>query len=249
MKNNKSGVSNVILLTLGCALLIYSGFRGYDFISTTMPAGSQLIALFFLFATEGGIVAWLLQTLYGSRGFVQRTIAISMTIVDMFASFGLFTADTLFRSGQSGISVVMTEEDIRNTLIAMSVVVLLNVAAIIATHLFDPESIKRSKEQDAEDAIHEATLRHIAENSQLLAERLAPQLGKRVLDRMEEDFVNGKKGFKNTVSAQSQSNRGNTNMARSYSASNRNASLPVEQEQRKYVVSDNDANYDKNMMK
>ena len=62
----------LFITVLGGALLIYSATRSLDFISLTLPKDRQVLAYFGLAALDGGILAWLLSYLYGSRGGIYK---------------------------------------------------------------------------------------------------------------------------------------------------------------------------------
>ena len=67
-------IGALIVTLLGIVLLVYSATRSLDFIMLTLPPERQIMAYFGLAALDGGLIAWLLSYLYGSRGGWQRAI-------------------------------------------------------------------------------------------------------------------------------------------------------------------------------
>jgi len=165
----------VLLVTiLGGALLVYSATRSLDFIELTLPADRKILAYFGLAALDGGIVAWLLSYLNGSRGAWQRAISILMVIVDTFGAIAMFTMDTLYQTGKSGMTEAMTPEAMTNAVLALSGIIALNIVATIAHHITDPDKMREQAEEEAFAKTEEATLKQISKNADRLAAQLAP---------------------------------------------------------------------------
>jgi hypothetical protein len=165
----------VLLVTvLGGALLVYSATRSLDFIGLTLPADKQVLAYFGLAALDGGLVAWLLSYLNGSRGAWQRAISILMVIVDTLGAIGMFTMDTLYNTGKSGITKAMTPEQMTNAVLMLSGIIALNIIATIAHHITDPDKLREQAEEEAFAKVEDATLKQISKNADSLAAQLAP---------------------------------------------------------------------------
>lgn len=158
---------------LAVLLLIYSATRSLDFISLTLPPNRQILAWFGLAALDGGLIAWTLAYLHGAKGW-QRPIAFGMVIVDLLGAIGMFTLDTLYNSGANGMTVTLTQEEIFYSVLALSGVIGLNIAATVATHLMSPEALKQQAEEEADDKIETATLEKITQNADTLAAEVAP---------------------------------------------------------------------------
>lgn len=154
-------------------LLVYSASRSFDFISLTLPADKQILAWFGLAALDGGLIAWTLGYLHGSKGW-QRPIAFGMVVIDLLGVIVMFTLDTLYNAGSNGLTVTMTADDIRWAVIGLSAVIGLNIAATVASHLMSPEAIRAQAEEEADDKIETATLEQITKNADALAAEVAP---------------------------------------------------------------------------
>jgi hypothetical protein len=165
----------ILLVTvLGGALLVYSATRSLDFISLTLPADRQVLAYFGLAALDGGLVAWLLSYLNGSRGAWQRAISILMVCVDVVGAIGMFTMDTLYNAGKNGMTKAMTPEEMTNAILALSGIIALNIIATVAHHITDPDKLREQAEEEAFAKVEDATLKQIAKNADTLAANLAP---------------------------------------------------------------------------
>lgn len=168
-------IGTIAALVLGAILLVYSATRSLDFISLTLPPDRQILAYFGLAALDGGLVAWLLTYLYGSRGW-QRAIAFVMVLVDLIGAVAMFTLDTLYNTGKAGMTAALTPDQLQTAVLALSGVIALNIAATIAHHLTDPEQLRAQAEEEAFSKVEDATLKQIAKNADQLAAQLAPTL-------------------------------------------------------------------------
>lgn len=170
----KKAIAVLLSTLLALALLVYSALRSLDFISATLPPDQQILAYFALAATEGGLVLWLLYFLYGAAGAYQRGTALLMVIVDLVGAVALFTADTMLRAGEQGLTATLSLDAIKVVILAMSGVIALNISAGIFTHLMDPTARKQQAAEEANDQIEDQALKMITQNSQSLAAELAP---------------------------------------------------------------------------
>jgi len=165
----------ILLVTLlGGALLVYSATRSLDFIELTLPADRKILAYFGLAALDGGLVAWLLSYLNGSRGAWQRAISILMVIVDTLGAIAMFTMDTLYQTGKNGMTAAMTPEAMTNAVLALSGIIALNIIATIAHHITDPDKLRDQAEEEAFAKVEDATLKQISKNADSLAAQIAP---------------------------------------------------------------------------
>lgn len=167
----------VLLITvLGGALLVYSATRSLDFIELTLPEERKILAYFGLAALDGGLIAWLLSYLYGSRGGWQRAISILMVCIDALGAVAMFTLDTLYNTGKAGLTKAMTPEELTNAVLALSAIIALNIVATIAHHITDPDKLREQAEEEAFSKVEEATLKQISKNADSLAAQLAPTM-------------------------------------------------------------------------
>lgn len=171
--NKKLGMASVIILAV--ILLGYSASRSLDFIQLTLPAERAILAYFGLAALDGGLIAWTMSYLYGSRGW-QRPISLTMVVIDMLGAIGMFTLDTLYNTGMTGMTVQISPAELQNAVLVLSAIIGTNIAAAVAHHLTDPERLLEQAEEEAFSKVEDATLKQIAKNADQLAAQLAPAL-------------------------------------------------------------------------
>jgi len=165
----------VLLVTvLGGTLLVYSATRSLDFIGLTLPEDRKVLAYFGLAALDGGLVAWLLSYMYGSRGGWQRAISIIMVCVDAVGAVTMFTLDTLYNTGKAGMTKAMTPEGMTTAVLGLSGIIALNIIATIAHHITNPDKLREQAEEEAFSKVEDATLKQISQNADSLAAQLAP---------------------------------------------------------------------------
>jgi hypothetical protein len=169
-------IGMLLVTVLGVTLLVYSATRSLDFIELTLPEDRKILAYFGLAALDGGLVAWVLSYLYGSRGGWQRAISMLMVCVDAVGAVAMFTLDTLYNTGKAGLTVAMTASEIKNAVLALSGIIALNIIATIAHHLTDPDKLREQAEEEAFAKVEDATLKQISKNADALAAQVAPTL-------------------------------------------------------------------------
>ncbi len=169
-------IGALIVTLLGIVLLVYSATRSLDFIMLTLPPERQIMAYFGLAALDGGLIAWMLSYLYGSRGGWQRAISLLMVLVDLLGAVAMFTLDTLYNTGKSGMTAALTADELQTAVLALSMIIALNIAATIAHHLTDPDKMREQAEEEAFAKVEDATLKQISQNAEQLAAQVAPML-------------------------------------------------------------------------
>jgi len=146
MKNLIQWIGKLLFWAMAVALIMYAASRTLDFVNSTLAADDQIIGYLALFATTGGAIAWLSVFLYNSKGIAQKGIALVMVIIDVLGEISLFTIDTLMRSGQNGITTALTPEEIRATVMGMSLLIGLNIIATFAYHLMDADNMAKMED-------------------------------------------------------------------------------------------------------
>jgi hypothetical protein len=169
----KKAISSLLLTVLGVALLVYSATRSLNFISATLPPDKQILAYFGLAALDGGLVLWMLYFLFGAAGAWQRGTALLMVGVDLVGAVAMFTLDTLFESGQAGLTSILTPDEIQTAILALSGVIAINVSATVFCHIMDPGARQTRVKSEAIDKITDKALNKITDSADLLAEDLS----------------------------------------------------------------------------
>ncbi len=189
MKLFWSGIAKVLFYVISGALLIYAASRSLDFITATLPPDQRIVGYLGLAATSGGMIAWLLLFLYSAEGIGQRVTSGIMTVLCMIGEFGLFTMDTLYQAGESGMTNKLTPDEIKLVVLALSALIAVNILATVLYHLMNPENIKRMRESSVRDQLEAKTLKEIEERGDELARKLAPQLASQWADEFENRFA------------------------------------------------------------
>ena len=131
-----------------------------DFISATLPPDRQILAIFGLAALDGGLVLWLVFFISGAKGAMQRGIALLMVVIDFLGCVAIFTLDTLLRTGQAGMTGQLTPAAIQTAVLALSLVIALNIAAVVGTHLTDQETRRgHMVQEEARDTVEDLAIK------------------------------------------------------------------------------------------
>lgn len=190
MKLFWSGVASVLFYVISGALLIYAASRSLDFIAETLPDNQIIIGYLGLAATSGGMLAWLMLFMYKAEGIGQKVTAGIMTVLDMLGEFALFTMDTLYQSGKSGMIESLTADEIRLVVLSLSALIAVNILATVLFHLLDVENIKRMRESFVRDKLERDALKQIEQRGEEISNRLAPQIAEQWANEFEARFSN-----------------------------------------------------------
>lgn len=168
-------IGTVAVIGLSGLLLVYSASRSLNFISMTLPPERQVLAFFGLAALDVGLVVWLIAFLYGSHGW-QRPLAAFMVAIDMIGAIAMFSADTWYEAGRSGLIKTMTPDEISGVVIVLCGIIAANIIGAVVHVVVDPEQLKSMAEEEAFDKIEDATIKKISEQADALAAELAPKI-------------------------------------------------------------------------
>lgn len=195
-------IGSLIVLLLSLALLVYSASRSLDFIALTLPADQQILAWFGLAALDGGLIAWVMAFLWGSQGW-QRPVAGLMVLVDFVGVCAMFTLDTLYQSGQAGLVVALSKDDIQAVVLALSAIIAANIGATVAHLLVEPDKLRKMAEEEALDKIGDAVLKQISQNADGLAAELSPKIAADWSERVRANLTSsaGMRVYASTVQA------------------------------------------------
>jgi len=141
--------ADLVVILLDLVLLIYTAWRSYDFLSTTVPDGWQMLALIGLWGLDIGAIAWSLVWIFGSTGKFQNWTAMAFFIIDMTGVALTGLTDSLMYGSEGG---AMTDTLTAITTIAVPLVVFGNVIAGFIYHMTSPQTTARRKKREAEAA-------------------------------------------------------------------------------------------------
>ncbi len=159
------GIGDLLVLGLDAVLLIYTAFRSYDFLSTTVPTGFEILGLIGLWGLDIGAVAWSLVWIFGSSSRYQDWISMAFFLVDLAGVILTSVTDSLMYGNKgSAITAMLTGI----TSIAIPLVVVGNVVAGFIYHMTSPETKARREKRKAEAAHKEKMIEVTAMERDLL---------------------------------------------------------------------------------
>lgn len=188
MKLLWKAIATVLFYAISGALLGYAAMRSLDFITSTLPPEQQLTGYLALAATSGGMIGWLLVFLYKAEGVGQKTTAALMVVIDLLGEIALFTFDTLYQTGQAGMTTALTASEVRTVVLGLSGLIGLNILATVAFHLVEPDNIKAMRESFVRDRLENDALKLIEKRGDELAQKMAPALAEQWAADFEKRF-------------------------------------------------------------
>ncbi len=150
-------IGDLIVILLDAVLLIYTAWRSYDFLSTTVPTGFEILGLVGLWGLDIGAIAWSLVWIFGSSTKYQDWTSMSFFIIDLVGVILTSITDSLMYGAKDG---VMTSMLSGIATVAIPLVVVSNVVAGFIYHMTSPATKARREERKA-DAVHKAKMSEI----------------------------------------------------------------------------------------
>ena len=152
-------------------LLISTAFRSSDILSTTLPADAQLWAYIGLAGLDGGLIAWALYYSKSARGEVQRAVALFMVVLQLAGVALTSIGDSLLYS----LGAAMPEYITIAVVWGVPAIIAVNITAVTAVHLADPQRALDSASREVEDEIQRQVAEHLRQNVGQIAGRIAPE--------------------------------------------------------------------------
>lgn len=178
-----------ITIVLGGVLLVYSASRSFNFLAMTLPEDKVMLAYVGLAALDGGIVAWLLAYLYASKSTLQRGIAMGLIVLDFLGAVMTFVMDTLYESGEVGLIGSMPESDIKTAVLLVSLVIAINIGAVVMHHMTDPERLKVQALEDVQAQVEDEVLSILKDQASVMAKELAPRKVAAMMQQTRAEFT------------------------------------------------------------
>jgi len=175
MKELMKWIGKLLFYAMALSLSIYASSRTLDFITCTLPADKQMIGFLALFATTGGALAWLAVFLYASKGLAQKGISLIMIVIDLVGEFAIFTIDTILNASDTGMVIALSKNEIQTTILGMSLLIAVNIAAIFAYHIADTENMEELENNLADWHIDGEIRKAKKEKAQAIAGEIAEQ--------------------------------------------------------------------------
>jgi len=151
-------IGDIIVLLLDAVLLIYTAWRSYDFLSTTVPSGFEILGLVGLWGLDIGAVAWSLVWIFGSSTKYQDWTSMAFFIIDLTGVILTSITDSLMYGAKDG---AMTGVLSGISTVAIPLIVVSNVVAGFIYHMTSPRT-KAMREERAADAAHREKMGEIA---------------------------------------------------------------------------------------
>ncbi|MBI1793364.1 MAG: hypothetical protein HYR70_04145 [Chloroflexi bacterium] len=153
------GFGDLVVLLLDAVLLIYTAWRSYDFLTTTVPDGFQMLALVGLWGLDIGAVAWSLVWIFGSSAQYQDWTSMAFFIIDLMGVILTSITDSLMY-GQKGGALTGILAGV--AVVAIPLIVVFNVVAGFIYHMTSPETKARRAARKS-SAEHKRKMGEIAE--------------------------------------------------------------------------------------
>jgi hypothetical protein len=151
-------IGDIIVLLLDAVLLIYTAWRSYDFLSTTVPSGFEILGLVGLWGLDIGAIAWSLVWIFGSSTKYQDWTSMAFFILDLTGVILTSLTDSLMYGAEDG---AMTDVLSSVSTIAIPLIVVANVVAGFIYHMTSPRT-KAMREERAAEAAHREKMSEIA---------------------------------------------------------------------------------------
>lgn len=151
-------IGDIIVLLLDAVLLIYTAWRSYDFLSTTVPSGFEILGLVGLWGLDIGAIAWSLVWIFGSSTKYQDWTSMAFFIIDLTGVILTSITDSLMYGAKEG---AMTGVLSGISTVAIPLIVVSNVVAGFIYHMTSPRT-KAMREKRAADAAHKEKMSEIA---------------------------------------------------------------------------------------
>jgi hypothetical protein len=139
---------DLIVLLFDLVLLIYTGWRSYDFLSTTVPDGWSFLALIGLWGLDIGAVGWSLVWIFGSTTKYQDWTAITFFVIDLLGVVMTSVTDSLMYTDKSKMSDALSGI----AMVLIPLVIVGNVIAGFVYHMTSPATkVRRLNRKAAAD--------------------------------------------------------------------------------------------------
>jgi hypothetical protein len=140
-------LGDVIVLVLDLVLLIYTGWRSYDFLTTSVPQGYEILALVGLWGLDIGAVAWSLVWIFGSASKYQDWVSMFFFMFDLVGVVLTSLTDSLLYGQADGVLSAMLQDI---AVVVVPLIVVANVVAGFIYHLTSPQTRERRAKRKAE---------------------------------------------------------------------------------------------------
>jgi len=147
--------------------------------------GDPLTPFFALALFDGGAVAWLLAWMSHARGLAQRSIALVMLVIDLLGVV-LLSAARLFGGGQT----LTDAPEMIGAVVIWGIIgaTLLNVAAVFAFHIVDPDTMAAIETGVMVDTLRDEALAQAKSNMAAESQTLGAIMAARATAQIKYDL-------------------------------------------------------------
>jgi hypothetical protein len=160
-------LGDLIVILVDLVLLLYTGFRSWHFLSTSIPSEFQIMALVGLWGLDIGAVAWSLVWIFGSTTKFQNWVSMSLFVADLIGVMLTSTVDTLMYADASGMPPILNAI----AWYGIPLIIIANVVAGFIYHMSSPATRRRRAEREQDE-----TLGKQQEKANLELRRMSQQL-------------------------------------------------------------------------
>lgn len=175
---SKAKNNSLVLWLITIGLLIYTGYRSFHLVASTLPADAQILGFAALAALDLGLLAWV-DFVHKARG-MQVTIAHLMVVVDLVGVGAALLADTLLIAStgyRDLVGVIATW--------VVPLVILANVAATIFCKVIDPAKRLEAAQRDVDAETEEAVIAQLANRRG----QIAAHVSNHVADAKQRELI------------------------------------------------------------
>lgn len=163
----------MLFYLLAASLLMWTGRLTISLVSTILP-DMPYAPVFALALFDFGVFIWLAVYIYKAAGISQRIISILMTLADL-VGVGLVSILEIYMGGQELVDIPAEMPEM--AILALGIWTMLNLAAVVAFHLTDPQSTEAIIIGVERDKIRSAALVALENSMSEIAEELGQELG------------------------------------------------------------------------
>jgi len=157
IKTDHGGVTlgDVLVILISLTMLIFTGFRSWDIIKTTVPQGWEVVAYVGLFALDGGMIIWALVWMFGSTTRYQDWLAMTMWLIDALGVGLAAMADTFLYAPTATNTTGMVEAVSNAVWWVVPLLAMGNALAGIVYHFTHPAVLERRRERRLQAELRE----------------------------------------------------------------------------------------------
>ncbi len=179
-------IARGLFYAVATVLILWTGSLTYSFVGSVLPETHWAVPLFALVVFDVGMIAWLKVYIDYAEGSGQRAVAIATCLFDV-VGVGMMVLAEIFLGGQT---LTAAPENLGEyALWGIGVWTVVNVGAVVAFHLFDPEARKTMALRTEMDAVFDESLKKLKDKRAAVSGRLSDQLSDGMLAQLMAELA------------------------------------------------------------